>query len=394
MEYIILILLLIYGIVKYDIKSKKNVKYEYLVLFILFFLSAFQYHIGADIFSYEYEYIQGYSINDINDLYSHIDNRRQPAWVLLICFLRFFSDDFLLFKIIQALFINYSIYRLIKHMQLPIYMTLLMYFLFIYPNLNFNTLRQSFAVALFAYAIPYLESKKWIPYYICCFLAFMFHNSAIVLFVLPFSTLIKTITIKHVLLVTIFMVALYLIFMVTNANSILITLLGTLNLGDNMTELGIAYLENDKYFRTRGFVMLGHIIVWLIPISYYIKNNIGLEKYSFLHNPLFKFLCLISVVFYFLDSYVPIFYRFNLYLILIYYGYASCMIIEHLKHPKKYLISAILIMLYIISPSMSYFRESSVSGNRLIDQYYPWHSVYSKETEAERELLYNKYNVH
>ena len=67
MEYIVLIILLAYGIINYDLKNIRNKKFEYLILFIMFFLSAFQYHVGADIFAYEYEYDIGYKINSIHD---------------------------------------------------------------------------------------------------------------------------------------------------------------------------------------------------------------------------------------------------------------------------------------------------------------------------------------
>ena len=79
---------------------------------------------------------------------------------------------------------------------------------------------------------------------------------------------------------------------------------------------------------------------------------------------------------------------------MIYYGFVSYLIIEFLKNKSKRLICLIIVMLYVVYPTMSYFRESSITGNRRIDQYYPWHSVFTKQVENDRELLFNKYNVY
>lgn len=392
MEYIIVILFLLYGIINYDIRYRKNIKFEYTILFFMFFLSAFQYHIGADIFAYEYEYNQGYFINSIQDLYSQSDNRRQPGWVLLIWICNRINDNFIFFKVIQALFVNYSIYRLVKYLRLPIYMSLLMYFLFLYPNLNFNTLRQSFSIAIFAFAIPYLESRKLINYYVCCVCAFMFHNSAFILFIFPLFILIKNIGKRYVYSIVACLIILYFLFSTMNANNLLISFLGNLNLGNNIEELGVSYLENENYQRERGLKVFIHLTIWLIPFVYYIKQKSKQDKNTVLSKPLFLFLYMMSVIFCFLDSFVPIFYRLNLFVVMIYYGYTSYMIID-LIQKKSFVICVLSIILYLLYPLTSYFHKSPISGNRLIDQYYPWHSIFTKQTEKHRELQFNKYKI-
>lgn len=53
----------------------------------------------------------------------------------------------------------------------------------------FNGLRQGIAMAIFALALPHLLEKRLLPYLLICFLASMFHNTA--LFMIPFYFLVN-----------------------------------------------------------------------------------------------------------------------------------------------------------------------------------------------------------
>lgn len=47
-----------------------------------------------------------------------------------------------------------------------------------------NIIRQSLAICIWIYALKYIEDKKLLKYFIWCFIAYLFHNSAIMLIVL------------------------------------------------------------------------------------------------------------------------------------------------------------------------------------------------------------------
>lgn len=63
----------------------------------------------------------------------------------------------------------------------------IVFIVFLYKLFFYNTfisLRQAITIALFFVALSYIQDKKWVRYYTVCCIAVLFHNGAIVLFLL------------------------------------------------------------------------------------------------------------------------------------------------------------------------------------------------------------------
>lgn len=133
----------------------------------------------------------------------------------------------------------------------------------------FNGLRQGLAMAIFALALPYLLEKRLIPYLIICFLAFLFHSTA--LFMIPFYFLVN-LRIKPIY-------------------KILATFLGSLFVSRFLVNYISA--SNDRYegyaaadqegggYVTLGFYTILIFVIYLIIRIYKIKDKQFMQLFAF-----------------------------------------------------------------------------------------------------------------
>lgn len=100
-------------------KRKFNLIFIWLVV-----ISALQYCVGYDIPIYMNAYETNKNIS-INDIWG--DVRYRPGWLMLQVICHKISDDFVILKIIQALFLNFCVYRFLTRYSKYWYLTLFFY---------------------------------------------------------------------------------------------------------------------------------------------------------------------------------------------------------------------------------------------------------------------------
>lgn len=89
-----------------------------------------------------------------------------------------------------------------KYSLKPITSLLFFYctFFLIYP---YSAIRQSICISVFIfYLIPLLQNRKYLKYYMICFLLFTFHYSSIILFVIPVVNFVKNYKISQVYIIS------------------------------------------------------------------------------------------------------------------------------------------------------------------------------------------------
>lgn len=183
--YIILLMFVILGYV-YDYRKVTRMKSFWLLMMwlILVCIAGFRYHVGYDSRSYEYEYPDMPTLATLSD-YDFSDSRYQPLYILFTAVARSISSDFVVLQIIHAFWLNTVIFWFFRKFTRHTFVGLTLYFLMLFIPFNFEVLRESLAVSLFLLAWPYFLKQKWLPYYILCIIAFGFHISAMVMFLLP-----------------------------------------------------------------------------------------------------------------------------------------------------------------------------------------------------------------
>lgn len=135
-----------------------------------------------------------YYNNMVSPITNGIDlhlNKFEPGFNVWAALCKSLKDSYLVFQTLTfaiEMFLIFKGFQKIFHKDyLPLLFPLLF---FIYPSI-LNALRQSFAIAIFIFAIPFIKEKKKWHYGSCIIIASLFHQSAIFLVLFYFIRFIK-----------------------------------------------------------------------------------------------------------------------------------------------------------------------------------------------------------
>lgn len=193
LSILLIILLLTY---QYDIKSAKQDKWLFYwsLCFIFICLSGFRYHIGIDPLFYEESwdtYPDFWNFNWRQDIENFqripATSRYHIGWIFYVMILQTISKQFFILQLTNAILINIAIFKIIKKYTPYIFTTILIYYCtFTFIEFNFELMRETVAVAIFLlWGVNYYLKKRWIKYYFVVVLAYFFHPSSMMMFVLP-----------------------------------------------------------------------------------------------------------------------------------------------------------------------------------------------------------------
>ena len=158
--------------------TQKHYKIRMIVPVLIFSITfGLRYGVGIDYYTYLQSYYDSPEI--VQDYY-------EPGYVFLLDICKYISIGpelfFTLLAFLQIFFIYYAFNYLPRKavVFLPVYL--------IFTGLAMagfmNNIRQTIALALFIFSIHYIVEKRVLPFYIFCFLAFLFHKSAIILLII------------------------------------------------------------------------------------------------------------------------------------------------------------------------------------------------------------------
>ncbi len=389
MIYIGIIILIVYGIVKYDIYSSNKYRKTFfkLIFLVLWFLAAFRYRIGNDTADYMYEYMHSLAISDYSwdNIFGNIN--RRPGWNILIGICKQIGNDYVIFQLFHSTFVNYTIYCLIKKYSPKIYISTFVYFILFYTNLCFDAMREALAVAVFLWSINSFIRNKWIQYYLIAYIASLFHISSVIVFILP---LVKLLRPTKVVLICIFVCCCILLTTYQFINEYLLQLQIWGEVGDFGSK-ATGYLSNENYqFNgTLISVIKAAITGVLIPFSfvyYYYTKKEDCSNWLIQINIIYILLNILNVG-------APLFYRFQSYICIIYVILISKCCFYLLAEKKLHLLTrqfAIFVILICISyyPIKRYFMpfplKPEIMNYRL---YSPYKTVFSKEIDITRESM-------
>lgn len=197
MTYILIFLLLLYFVYKYDVKESRDYRntafWGICVVFIL--LAALRYRIGGDAVGYSttwHLYPSFWDFNWFHDIETCREanpdmERFQTGWFLFAMFVLGIWEDQIMMQIVIAILLNLAIFRCIKKYSRYPFITIFWFFCnFTFFELEFEAMRESVAVAIFLLlAFDNYVEKRWIKYYVGTVLAYMVHPSATLMFILP-----------------------------------------------------------------------------------------------------------------------------------------------------------------------------------------------------------------
>lgn len=382
MIYIVSLTLVFFLSIYYDAfngKSYRNGWYAFLLIWFIC-ISGFQYMVGTDTPSYMQTY-ESMNIHTFKfeDIYGHMGERKQPGWMLYFFVCRIFTDNFLLPKMIQAIFLNVSVFAFFKRESKVPFMCVLFYAVFSYLVLNFNVMRQSFAIGFALYAYSYLKNKRYKMYYLFAFFAFMFHNSAAILFICP---LFRFFRYNKFVIICIFSVIVSLVLVISSIgiDTVISNVMALGLLGDDMQDVAMAYMQGEKLGIQGGvgIFSIQRLIVFAVVLYYIIKRkDIFWGTFGLIY-------CTMLIII----GFMPILWRFQLYFDFGFYlamaDVTKLLSFEPFFARMKAFMPLFSIMLLCYFPFRGYLTQYEGSKFRYIDQYYPYHSVFDPKVNYDR----------
>lgn len=340
--------------------------------------------VGTDIPVYMEEYDKFY--NELRFDVGDIEGNRQPGWILLCYGCRHITNDFTLLKLIQAVFVNYSIFSFFKRESKYVFCCITLYALTSFLLLNFNILRQSISLGFVLYFISFYKKKKFVISFFPLFMAYMFHNSALVALIIPVFGLIKfnKTMLTGLVFGVVFIIYLLLKF---DLETFLDFVFEEEYLGEGMSEIGNAYAKSDRLGvqeAKMGIVRFFRIgLIFMVVLYYIIKKKdvfIGGIALTYLLFLVFSFA-------------LPIMFRFGSYFEIPFYVVFSTVVIDFplsRLYQIRYFFYVGAFVFYSFFPIREYMARYPGSPYRYIDQYYPYNSVLNPE--AENEIDHHKVN--
>lgn len=399
MIYIVTLLAILVCVVVFDFGRMNNPRFKkicYVSIFIwLTALAGFSYNVGSDIPGYmrQYAEIGRHHFETWKD-FAYFENR-QPGWMLLNILCSGISKRFVLLMVVIAVFANCIVFKYIKKHTKYVFLGILLYYVCSYLNWNFNSLRQTVAIAFFLLGYDYLVDKKWIKYYTCCFGAFMFHSTAAVCFIFPLFYLIKVnyktvgILVLGILSIIILMLGL------GGADMISEWFLNNAEFAGMFTdreEIVEAYFgENSMKYEGLNLFGMIQMVIFVIPI---ILTIIGGHKQIITIPTIALPLLLFYLSLYMLDFVIPVvFMRLVMYIDVLFYCALSDMALHYSKKrfiPRN-IFAIVLLCVALFRPIHTLFAVNPASNLAFYKQFYPYYSVFDPKIDPVRSANFGSY---
>lgn len=373
MLYLTIIIYLILSALIYDfieIKNGKNINFY--VIYILFIcLSGFRYYVGGDTFNYIYQHNFIPTLSELPHTNIGV-TKFSPLWLLLSSTAKSITDSFILVQFIHAIIVNSVIFKFIKDNTRNIFTSILLYFIGYYFYFNFEILRESLAISMFILSLKYYNKNKWFYYYIYAFVAFLFHYSAIILFVIP---LLKNVKIKYRYILILFVAGVFL-------NKVLLNYLNSLS-GNTIVSY---YIELYKTYNYTFYGLISIALFYIVYPKFLIILNRNFLKINYKFYKLFNIYMLLGassalffIFFRFLNYFTPV--LFLLLADMLHALYEREILIKRMR------IIVVTFLLVAFIHCSKYFSDTSkyAAGSRWYSHWYPYYSIFNKKIDPIRE---------
>ncbi len=382
----ILLLVLCYA---YDYRGFERGKSFWWIfsLILLICIAGLRYEIGSDSIRYENEYGKLPNLSTITAK-DFVETRYAPLYILLSATCRSITTEFVLLQFVLAIIVNTTFFYFIKKHSNHIFVGALLYYFFLYEMLNMEVLRESVAVCLFLWSWPYFRDGKWMKYYAFCIAAFLFHLSAMALFLLPLMKVPGIINLfkfgKRTILICLFLLALSF-----TLKYFLYDFIRMISLTEAMADRASTYENDDLGGNTINvFGSLSWLIrVVIYPlIAIYIMRRIGALENS-KDNKMFEMMSLLSIYVSVMSIGVMILSRYNNYFLIFSLIIMSDWIFTYIPILGRAFRLNYLYWLMLLSPMFAvHFYNNHMGDEKSVTTYYMYYP-YSNQIEREHTEL-------
>ena len=390
--YIALLLYIIFLICKYDFnKCKKGKSIHFYILLVLFILVAgLRYRLGVDTTRYMLAF-EGLSTLSNFDLSTINDYKYDPLFLLLILSCKTIYPEFFFFQLVQATLVNVLVLQFFRKHTQKYFVAILLYYVMEYVNYNMEVLRESCAVAIFLWAWGFYAENKKTKFLLCLIPAYLFHTSAIMLFLFALPIIFnidKKIHIDASLiivgLVAGVFVSFIIYFILHNMDFIL--------MNPRILEKMDVYQDTETQINALGIISIFLLNIF-IPFWCLIRGP-KIKEYNQLEYTLIfgAFLSLLCIPIYIFTRYNNYFFPF------IIIAVVNLISISKIRiHSNFYIKPTIFTCIFLFSPyfvNQLLIMSSSVEGSKYknYQRYIPYSSVFDETEDPDREKLFSLKN--
>lgn len=379
MIYFIILFLILFLAIKYDFRpNQEQNKWYNIILVILVFLAGLRYRVGTDTLVYMDEYEAGPSY------LSFIKDKYLIGWYLFMKACHSLHLSFYIVQFIIAIVINVGIFRFLRRsMPMATFSLLLMYYVLFYPGWNFEVLRQAICISLFLYALPYLEEKKYIKYYLLVATACTFHEASLFLLLIPL--IIRIPVTRKTLSVMIFLLLLFILSAPFIRERVVAYALILRPFQDKAAHYFDA-VDLNASFSIANY-MFNMVLNVALPL-WAIIRNIRTKQFS----DSFIILSMISLLTYSLSTMLPMMYRLNYFFVLFSYVMLMSFFVDVSQKISVRGFKTtffILLIVFLTFKARVYFVEKN--NTPMYVHYYPYTNIFNEEKIIKREFIDNLY---
>ena len=399
MIYIIVLIALIVLSYQYDyLKKNKHKQLWYYIMLILFILIAgLRYRIGVDSIRYDrgfafYPSLCNLAADDF--IYSSY----QPLYILLTAIARSFSDEFWMLQLLHSVLVNVVVFRFFRLNTKNVFLSILLYFIFLYSSYLFEVMRESSAVCMLLLGWEFFKKDEWIIFTIFIFLATLFHISALPLLILPVLRLFKVWSHLDVNKYTIlYLVVIYIVGSIIQR--VFFDYIIQLNLIESVTDKANRYVDSD--LAGSQLNIFGIIENCIRQILFPFLGCLILKKQNSLDKNVESML-IICFSFIVLSFSISLAYRYNNYL----YPFALIVMADAIYSKKIFCYKksyirlksfnswlAIIAIIAIIQIRGCYLVPIRNTSYKDYMRYYPYANIITKKVDNNREALFVLYNA-
>ena len=187
MIYILVFILLLIPVVKYDLMAKSGGEGGWYCfnLVVLILLAGLRYRVGGDTLMYMSMYDEIPTLSELK-YFDFEEALYNPLWYVYNSLFKSIGDDFVYFQIGQAIIVNSVFFWFFRKYSPQYYFSaILLYYIGYYCYFNMEILREILCVCILMLMTPWLLAKRWIPYYAGCIVAINLHYSSAVMLAIP-----------------------------------------------------------------------------------------------------------------------------------------------------------------------------------------------------------------
>lgn len=380
MLYFVILFLLLVLSVHYDIKGKTVYRDQWYtaVIVILILIAGLRYRLGEDTINYTYMYY-----HDTPDLYKIdidilLNSGQPPLWILLNSIIKTLGGKFFIVQLVAAIIINTLILKYFKkHSPYP-FACVAIFFFWRYLYYNMVLMKAAIALSIVLFANDFFLDKKYTKGFFLLLIATGFHQSSLLLVIVPFFKFLRFNTLGVFILIGTYFLGAFLQSKLGDVFELFEFSEGVSDKLDNYLDSDfMTQVHNLNFFIVKFFPLIIYPIISLM----YLKQNC---KESPVHRlEPFLMLGLISQV---MQFNIHIFYRY-VYVFLPYFMiYMAQFFIEFsmnsLKLKKSLAFVRTFVLFVPIIASIAFFHPLTYIS------FYPYSSVVERRIDKDREYYY------